>query len=443
MTDVTTDALAADAPAALVPSILLAPTGQHTRYMLAAYLRHVFIVTGGLLAIALTIDLWPQLSMIEASVPGSGPFGTVWAILRFTILRAPDLIIPFLPFATFLGVLWTEIVLTTSRERMLVWNSGRSPLQCLTPVLALGIILGLLDFTMDAFLRPAFMGVQMEEHLGTRGVLFDRSRTADSNWIALDRGRDGLVRARIVFGPPVVLRDIAYYKFDDQSRLQEIDSAAFATPLPDGDLWQLHNGLLWRANAPAPGGSGVQFTFATAAEAQTPFLKRIIPLNIDRLWLADYGIYAHYLPLSHLISLAESSSPAFSSDVYKTRLQVKLSELFLPGEMAVLAASLAMLQLGYTISARAIIGTLLAGYLAHFGTKATVLMGENHYMNAYVAGWLVPIALGFAAWSVLRQIQKRRVPEGVWAYASTSEDEQTLPEDDAIAVHAAERAKQA
>ena len=94
-----------------IPPIRISAWGEHTRYMLAAYLRHVFIVTGALLAIALTIDLWPQLANVEASA-GTGFVPGLWAVMRFAGLRAPDLIIPFFPFATFLGVVWTEVLLT-------------------------------------------------------------------------------------------------------------------------------------------------------------------------------------------------------------------------------------------------------------------------------------------------------------------------------------------
>src|SRR4029077_614948 len=48
-------------------AIHLSPAGRHTQYMLAGYLRHVFMVTSVLLAIALTIDLWPQLHLITDS----------------------------------------------------------------------------------------------------------------------------------------------------------------------------------------------------------------------------------------------------------------------------------------------------------------------------------------------------------------------------------------
>jgi hypothetical protein len=128
-----TDTLSVSGPTAL-RTIHFSPAGRHTRYMLAGYLRHVFMVTSVLLAVALTIDLWPQFHII-ADGRGHGALIAIWNVMCFSALRTPDLVAPFLPFATFLGVVWTEMVHTQSGERMLVWNSGRSPIQCLTPVI--------------------------------------------------------------------------------------------------------------------------------------------------------------------------------------------------------------------------------------------------------------------------------------------------------------------
>jgi lipopolysaccharide export LptBFGC system permease protein LptF len=91
--------------------------------MLGAYLRHITMVIAALMTIALTIDLWPQVPLFSGD-----PLHVVIAIARLAVLRLPDLLPPFVPFATFLGVVWRRECLTESRERLLIWNSGRSPL---------------------------------------------------------------------------------------------------------------------------------------------------------------------------------------------------------------------------------------------------------------------------------------------------------------------------
>ena len=98
-------------------------------------------------------------------------FGLAW----LAVLRLPDLLPPFMPFAAFLGVVWSESAFTESRERLLIWNSGRSPLFCLMPALLAGLLMGAFLFARGCFARPAAIHVQMAERLGREGVRLDRS----------------------------------------------------------------------------------------------------------------------------------------------------------------------------------------------------------------------------------------------------------------------------
>jgi lipopolysaccharide export LptBFGC system permease protein LptF len=76
--------------------------------------------------------------------------------------------------------------------------------------------------------------------------------------------------------------------------------------------------------------------------------------------------------------------------------------------MALLAASLSMLLLAYGTPLRALIGIVFVGYLAHFGTKACLLMGQNGYMPPVMAGWLVPISLVVATLAIFGVIELQR-----------------------------------
>ena len=179
-----------------VRAINPAPFGRHSRYMLSGYLRHIFMVAAALSVVALAIDLWPQVPLL--SERNSGPMLGL-AVATLAVLRIFDLLPPFIPFAAFLGVVWSEVAFTESRERMLIWNSGRSPLQCLAPAVMAGLLMGVLVFVMDGFGRPAAMAVQIAETFGREGVRLDRSQSGGSHWIAIP---NGLLRAEIEFGPP-------------------------------------------------------------------------------------------------------------------------------------------------------------------------------------------------------------------------------------------------
>ncbi len=379
--------------------IFLTPFGLHTRYMLGAYLRHTMMVAAALMTIALTIDLWPQVPLL--SVHASG-IGLIWSIARLTVLRLPDLLPPFIPFATFLGVVWSESAFTESRERMLIWNSGRSPVMCLVPALLAGLLMGAALFGFDAVLRPAAIHVQIGEKLGREGIRLDRSQSGGNHWIALP---DGLLRAEIEYGPPVKLHNLTVYKLDREGHLAEVDTAAVAAAL-GADRWRLESGRYWRADFANRG--DVLTSGAAEEEKESPFETRTISMALDPLWLRNLGLSPQYLRLPTLRALAGAHIMARDASGYKTRLQVVFGETLFTVAMALLGAVLSMLYFAYQTRWYALVGVLLAGYLAHFASKAFSLMGEFGYIAPFFAGWLAPLLLAVTIGGAILVIQKRR-----------------------------------
>src|ERR1700759_4171620 len=150
----------------------LTPFGLYSRYMLGAYLRHILMVSAPLMTIALTIDLWPQVPLFSGD-----PLHVVSGLAQLAGLRLADLLPPFIPFATFLGVVWSESAFTESRERLLIWNSGRSPLFCLVPALLAGLVMAATLFVVDAWARPAAIHLQIDRKLGREGIRLDRAQS--------------------------------------------------------------------------------------------------------------------------------------------------------------------------------------------------------------------------------------------------------------------------
>ena len=385
--------------------ITLAPLGLYSRYTLTAYLRHVLTVAAALMTIALTIDLWPQIPLLTGGA-GQNAMVTIWTIARLAVLRIPDLLPPFIPFATFLGVVWSEVIFTGSRERMLIWNSGRSPLQCLVPALMIGVLLGAALFIMDGYLRPAAIAVQIREKLGREGIRLDRTQSGGNHWLALP---NGLLRAEIVYGPPLGLRNVTVYTLDAVGHLSEMDTAAFASPLASGDQWLLRDGHYWSVNRGQSEQDGANYVLGGAREeAEIPFVRRRISLSLNTLWLANQGMSPQYLSMSDLRSLAHAQINAHDSGNFRTRLQALYGEIALTCAMALLAASLSLLFFSYRLRPVALIVTLLAGYVAHFSARAFLLMGEFGYVWPVVAGWFTSLVIFLAAGFVLWLIQKRR-----------------------------------
>lgn len=382
-------------------AVFLTPLGIHTRIMLGAYLRHMLMVAAALMTIAVTIDLWPQVALLSADPKQNGPW-LAWHIVRLAVLRLPDLLPPFVPFVAFLGVVWSESAFTESRERLLVWNSGRSPLKCLTPALLAGILVGGALLFVDGYLRPAAIHVQMAEVLGREGIRLDRGKSGGNHWIALP---DGLLRAEIEYGPPLKLHNVTIYKLDSEGHLYEVDTAQSAVPQP-GDRWLLTAGHYWRADF---ADRGDQITTAgQAEESESPFDRRTVVMALDTLWLTNLGLSPQYLHLHDLRALARAQIMSRDESGFRTRLQALYAEPFLALAMTLLGAGLSMLYFAYQTRWLALVSVLLAGYLAHFAVRAFLLMGEFGYVPAVMAGWLAPVLLVVASGGVLLTIQKRR-----------------------------------
>ena len=381
--------------------IYLSTLGVHTRYMLSAYLRHILMVSGALMTIALTIDLWPQVAQLSADPARGGPL-LIWNVARLAVLRLPDLFPPLLPFATFLGVVWSESAFTESRERLLIWNSGRSPLLCLVPAALTGMLMGTSLFILDGLLRPAAIHLQMSEVLGREGIRLDRSLSGGNHWIALP---DGVMRAQIEYGPPVRLHNVTIYKLDREGHLAEVNTAATASVLGDNQ-WLLEKGRYWRADFENRG--DVLTTGQTDREVEIPFEQRTVSLSLDPLWLHNKGLSPQYLWWSDLRTLTGAEIMSRDVSGYRTRLQALLSGPFFTCAMALLGAVLSMLYFTYQTRWRALVGVLLTGYLAHFAYKALYLMGEFGSIPSIVAGWLPTLLLILGVVGVVLTIQKRR-----------------------------------
>ncbi|MFO1248231.1 MAG: LptF/LptG family permease [Alphaproteobacteria bacterium] len=395
-------------------AIYLTPWGLYSRYMLGAYLRHIMMVSAALMTIALTIDLWPQVALFSGD-----PVSVIWNLARLAVLRLPDLLPPFIPFATFLGVVWSESAFTESRERLLIWNSGRSPLYCLVPALMTGLVMAVTLFGVDALLRPAAIHVQIEEKLGREGIRLDRAQSGGNHWIALP---DGLLRAEIEYGPPLKLHNVTIYKMDSDGHLFEVDTAATATPI-GGNTWQLEQGRYWHATSADQG--TVLSTESAGEEIETPFDTRQVTMVLDPRWLHNLGLSPQYLYLSELRQLSKAQIMSRDLSGYKTRLQIVFGETLFTCAMALLGAALSMIYFAYQTRWLALVTVLLAGYLAHFSSKAFQLMGEFGYIAPFFGGWLAPLLLIGAVLRAVFVIQKRRGLGATLAdtpyYAATSE----------------------
>lgn len=383
-------------------SVLLAPFGRYTRYVLFSYMRHALVIVSALLSVAFAVDLTPQLGQVLGTVTG---LAALQKFLWFALLRAGDLLPRFIPLASFLGVLWTEIVLTLSRERILIWNTGRSPFYSLMPVILLAVIFGAAQFACDAYVRPTAMALQVGQHLGKLSVTFDRSTSKEAYWIAAG---DDLVLSRLDFSEPA-LRDLTLYRLDKNGRLREVDNASSAVPGLPKDTWILLNGSYWTIPAESTSGAATVplLTRGTKASA-TKFSQRFVDLQLAPITVSEWGIYLEYLTPQNLADLASATAKSEVSASYVTRLDYMYSNAAMPGAMALLAASLCFLFLANGAPLGVQLAMLPAGYVGHLAMKTFYLTGEHRYLPPLLAAWLAPAAILLVSAMLLALIQYRR-----------------------------------
>lgn len=364
----------------------LAPWGWYTRYMFRSYVRHTFIMIAALLSIALTTDLSTWIWRLFTSNPDAGWLWLTYRIGRIVVLRGTDLLALTTPISCFLGVLWSEAMHTWSRERLTIWNLGRSPIQCIVPVVLFGAVMGLLQLSLDIYLRPTAV-MALENRPDEQSP--DFSFSSEKHWIAA--GND-LLHARISAGPPPGFAEVTIYRLGSDGALAAVIVAETATPGSVKASWILRNGRIStttpRAAQPDPSPAPDR-----SAASERAFEQMDVNLPIDPLWVSRYGIHPQYLPFSALRKLTNVSGGSHSAVKYRVWYEVRFANAFMPGALALLATSLSLLLIAYRIRLGAVFIIAFAGYAAHVFEKTFLVLGEYDKLPPGVAAWSVPLTL--------------------------------------------------
>uniref|UniRef100_UPI001954E320 hypothetical protein n=1 Tax=Stenotrophomonas maltophilia TaxID=40324 RepID=UPI001954E320 len=74
-----------------------------------------------LLIVALTLDIAPRTDQILAQSADRSALGLAGHLGWYLALRLADLTGSLMPLGTFLGLFWSEVTLTQTRERVVIW----------------------------------------------------------------------------------------------------------------------------------------------------------------------------------------------------------------------------------------------------------------------------------------------------------------------------------
>lgn len=375
----------------------LVPFGTYTRTIALAHARHIGTVTAALLIVAMTLDLAPRAEWIASQAPSRSLPGIVLHFLWYLSLRMADLIGNLLPLACFMGLFWSEVTLTQSRERVVIWNGGRSPLQTLVPLAILGVVFGALQVTALSVLRPGAVAIQIEQGLGEYGRRFDRRLHPDArHWITLP---NHLIQARIDYRASRLV-DVQVFEFSDSGRLNGRIEAAAAEPTSVPGRWRFHDGSRWDAPDADPSSR------PTDTGAARRFAAEDDHLPLDPLWLASFGIDARYLPSSVLATLASRPDIPDASS-YRTWRQVRFAQFLLPFGMMLFASCLATALIAQRTAFKPMILIGLGGYFLYVSNNIVVWLGEYGQVPAIPAAWLMPLAMVASGLALMTWLERR------------------------------------
>ncbi len=129
--------------------VRLAPWGLYTRYMLWNYVRHILIRHVG------AAEHIPDNRCRPLGVADNfGQSPMAWSQRAYAIGGLSFCVPPIFARLSCDRVLprraLVEAQQTWTRERMTIWNTGRSPMQCIMPVLVLAAGMALIQFSLDA-----------------------------------------------------------------------------------------------------------------------------------------------------------------------------------------------------------------------------------------------------------------------------------------------------
>lgn len=381
--------------------------GRETRYVAGLYLRRAIVFCGIVLAIVLALDVARNMGRVLSPHGDAANLNGLSALATYIALRAAFIIPSVFPIAAIMGVLWAEFGLAQSRERVMVFNSGRVPVRSLVPALLFGALIGLAQFAAISFSRPYSAEIQAVAGYRYYGPRYVGPSTDGDKWFVTG---DAVFNARIAFGPPVVLRDVVVYRFAPTGRLESIVRATGASPASQRGYWEFRDGTI-KTFAQQ---QGDESEWTAAPEIR--FGKKELAISLEPLWAEYVDVEAELLPMSVLHDLATAGSGVPDSVVYKSAYQMRFAAVLASIAMALVGASLSLLMFSPHMGPAKLLQIAAIGYGIHVGSTTLTLLGAYGYVPLIVAIWLLPLALIVSAFLVPYWFE-RRVQKAIAAQA--------------------------
>ncbi len=351
-------------------------TGIAARQVVFLHLRSIGFVMFVLLTVAIAIDLTNNLDDVRHhATQTSTPFAALLA--EYLGYRAIDIVTRLLPMASLAGAFIAELLRHQRMENVIFSAAGAGPGLVYGALLAVGIVVGSVQASLEGWLRPAAVWSQVELDLGAYADRFRRG-TMGPVWFT-DETR--AIRAMVLRSEAPELHDVMVFDGIQKDTLDSVTYAAHALPGAASQTWILQDVVLWEG---APG-SAMRPTRLEQLELTFPLL----PTHLEY-----HGVLGFYIPNAPLREIAGFRDRARWADA-ETAMARRYLAFLLPGVFAFLGASLSQAgRSGRLISWWRLMPLGATGYVTLVSVKSFWALGEFGVLAPWVSA-SAPLVFAF------------------------------------------------
>ncbi|MDT8344276.1 MAG: LPS export ABC transporter permease LptG [Thermohalobaculum sp.] len=359
--------------------------------------RFLGIALGAFLAVFALIAIVDLVELMRANRAGAAGFADLVAM---AMMRAPAITITAAPFTVLLSTMTCLAWLARSSELVVMRGAGVSVWVILTPIVAAGVMLGVLSFAVYNPVASALAGrfLQLEERFFGRSSS-SLSVSADGLWLRQgDQTGQTVINAARASGPVDRLWDVSIFQFDTADRLtRRIDARSAAL----GErVWRLSGVRRWdfaAEGAPADdAGAARRETVAVATDEMT------IPTDLTTTRIQDSFAPPEtisFWKLPDFIGLLEDSG--FSSARHRLHWHALLAAPIAFAAMVLVGAAFSMRHVRFGGLGLMALGCVIAGFGYFFLSDIARALGASGAVPVTVAAWAPPASAVLLALGLL------------------------------------------
>ncbi|MHA7776909.1 LptF/LptG family permease [Roseibium sp. M-1] len=353
-----------------------------TRFVTALYLQRATILALVTISIVVALDISANIDNVIDAKPNSSQSGNFFHLVYYALLRVSFVSPSVLLFAGVWGIVWAEYSLATSRERLMLFNCGKSYVPSLVPALLVGSLVGILHFTVAGFVKPATIELESASTHRSYGLKFDRPAQSKTEWISVG---NFIIKTRVEITDDAHLNEVYVFNFGQNHKLHRIIRADQARAGSQPDRWLFLDGAV--TDFP---------TVRTESRPrpkmdETRFETLEIDLPLSPLWLENFGVLPILLPQPLLHALIGQGESVPNLYKYEMAAYERYASILYCMAMALLTAHLAMTRFKSDMMPYRALAVAAVGFAAYFFFSISLMLGHHGYIPVLIAAWSLPL----------------------------------------------------